>query len=503
MNSEQFLKKIKKNYHILILLILIAVGVFFAFYKYPSRYVLEDETLREAIVAIEGAAQFQIPLVGAFSSSGPFTFGPLFFYQLILFSIINPSFYAPWIYIGLLYLFSIIILFKIGEELDGKSLGIILALFGALSPALVIGAIHLTVHNTITFYSLLSILLFIKVLKKKSSYWLSFFLGISLGTAISTHYQAASLFVIPILVFLYKKREIRYFLTIIFGIFITTIPMLAFDLTNHWFNFKNTSYFFLHGKDAFYYPNRWLFYVRDFWPSLWGNALGVSNFVAFLLMSASGILVFQKLISKKLPTSLFVISIAFIIEFIAMRYYWGERFFGYFNFLIPFIFIFSGYLLISIYKVNKLGRLISLGLIIFLVLSIYPKSIDRLKNNKLNELFYEKAGILEETYPKKKFSLYMCEDKGSDRTFPKATLFILQRDNRISDKGVKIGFDLGTCAGNRKTESENLKFKEISKTGMHDISDLDSETISEIGLKQISFRTYYDSTTRWWFNEQP
>src|SRR3989304_10616904 len=134
-HNKKLFKKIKKHYRFIVLVFLLAIGFFFAFYKYPARYVLEDETVRDAIVGIEGAAQLQFPLVGAFSSTGPYTFGPLFFYQLIIFSFISPTLYAPWIYMGLVYLLSILVLYKIGEELEGKDFGLILALLGTFSPA--------------------------------------------------------------------------------------------------------------------------------------------------------------------------------------------------------------------------------------------------------------------------------------------------------------------------------------------------------------------------------
>ena len=102
---------------------------------------------REAIIGIEGARQKQAPLVGGFSSAGPFTWGPWFYYQMILFTVIFPTFYSPWIYMGIAYLLTILILFKIGVELKDKNLGLILALLGTFSPDLIIGVMHLTFPN--------------------------------------------------------------------------------------------------------------------------------------------------------------------------------------------------------------------------------------------------------------------------------------------------------------------------------------------------------------------
>ena len=104
----------------------------------------------------------------------------------------------------------------------------------------------------------------------------------------------------------------------------------------------------------------------------------------------------------------------------------------------------------------------------------------------------------------------MCEDKGSDRRFPKAALFILQKEGKISENGMKIGFDSKLClekrqtvTGNGNTTNDQGNYQEIADTGMYDISTASEEIISQIGLKSITFRSLFDSTTRWWFKEQP
>src|SRR3990167_11172205 len=166
MRNEKMFKLFKKKYHLIFLSALLLIGVFFAFYKFPNRYNLDDEVIRDAIVATEGARILQLPLVGSFSSTGPSTFGPLYYYQLIIFSLLNKSFYSPWIYLGLAYLGSIFVLYRIGKELGDGVYGLILAALGTSSPALIIGSTHLTNPNLVTFFVLLSILIFIKIIKK-------------------------------------------------------------------------------------------------------------------------------------------------------------------------------------------------------------------------------------------------------------------------------------------------------------------------------------------------
>ena len=515
LDRKRISNEITKKPHLFILGILLITGFIFAFYNFENRYVLEDETVREAIIAIEGARQKQVPLVGAFSSAAPFTWGPWFYYQIIAFSLIFPSFYSPWIYLGLAYLGSILLLYKIGVYLENKDFGIILAALGTFSPALIIGATHLTFPNLITFFALLSVLLFIKIIKKDVSYWWAFLFGIILGIGINVHYQAASLLILPLIMPFYKRKKIFYFLSFLAGSFLTFIPLIIFDLTNHWFNTKNILYFYLYGKDLIYVPNRWLFYVRDFWPAYWGDVIGVSNVVAFTFMALTSFILLYQLYKKRLSIPLLLIAIAFFIDFVVMRYYWGERFFGYFNFLRPFIFIFSGYIFYFSYKEFKKLKVVWFFAFFALMLIIAPKSIDRLKGSAFNEDIYKRVSSLEKIHPDKKFTLYICEDlyKGNDQRIPKSILYILEKDGKTNDDAFKIGVEKEACV-KKATKNKVItkegqiianerNFPQIGNLDIYDFSKADEEFLKKAGWRKITFRTYYDETTRWWFNEQP
>lgn len=505
----------KKKYHIVILVILLLVGFIFAFYEYPYRYNFEDETLREAIIGIEGARLMQAPLTGGFSSAGPFTWGPWFYYQMILISLVFPTFYAPWIYLGIIYIAGIALLYKIGEYLDGKDFGLILTFLGTFSPALIIGTTHLTFPNAITFFALFSVFLFIKIIKKTISAWWTFLFGLVMGIGINVHYQMAILLILPLMMFLYKKNKIHQILYFSGGLLITFIPLILFDLTNHWFNLRNIAYYYLHGKDAIYVPNRWLFYVRDFWPGLWADVIGVSNLMGFFMMIGVALVLTYNFFKRKISTPIILLTIAFLIDFIILRYYWGERFFGYFNSLRPFIFIFTGYILLFVYKFEKLGRYIFAILILGLVFIILPKSVDRFKLDPLTKTMYQQVALLESEYPDKKFSVYNCEGlyKGNEHSFPKSVIFLLSKDGRVDQNGYKIGLEKGFCL-QRASESAKIDAKDsivadqneyprIPNTDIYDFSKADEQALIRAGWAQISLRSIYDSNTRWWFNERP
>ncbi|MBI5619473.1 hypothetical protein HY950_00745, partial [Candidatus Gottesmanbacteria bacterium] len=65
----------------LVLLLILAVAIFFRFYNAPLRYGIGDDSSRDAFVAYQGAKDLQFPLTGPFSSLGQFTFGPWYYWQ--------------------------------------------------------------------------------------------------------------------------------------------------------------------------------------------------------------------------------------------------------------------------------------------------------------------------------------------------------------------------------------------------------------------------------------
>src|SRR5258706_13299015 len=117
----------KINWHTWGLIIILFVSAFLRFYNFPLRYGLGEETIRDAIIGLEGAKQLQFPLTGSFSSLGPFTFGPWYAYQLIVFAIFIPYIYSPWIYLTLASIFYVFFIYKIGVILKDRTLGLILA----------------------------------------------------------------------------------------------------------------------------------------------------------------------------------------------------------------------------------------------------------------------------------------------------------------------------------------------------------------------------------------
>ncbi len=502
----------KKNRHLYLLGIIVAIAVFFRFYNLPFRYGLGDETIRDAVVGIEGARELQMPLTGPFSSTGPFTFGPWYYYQLIIATIIFPYNYTPWIYLGISSVISVLILYYIGKMLIEKYFGILLSFLGAISPTLVLSSTHLTNPNMTNVFAFASFAIFIKLIKENVSGWWAFLLGIVLGIAINIHYQMVGLLIFPLLLLVNKYKKFLYFIFTSVGIAVTFVPLLLWDLTNHWHNLRSILFYYMYGKNAIYVPNRWLFYIRDFWPSYWADVIGVPQIVASIIIVFFLMVLGFMLLKKKVSLAMILVLFAFLFNFILLRYYWGERLFGYLNHLRPFVLIFTGYTIWILYDIAAKVKYpyikyLVLSVIIGVFFLIIPRSIERLEDPFSMEM-YRQIAIVQEKYSHKTFTVYVCTNLKKNFYTPeaKSAIFLFDMNQTLSTSGIKLGIININCL---YPETDLLKndpfpiYPRIENTIFVDFSKASESALKKAYWEPYTFKTIYDSTTRWWFQEQP
>lgn len=453
----------------------------------------------------------QFPLTGPFSSLGPFTFGPWYYYQLILFTRLVPVAFAPWVYMGLASTLFILIMFFIGDQLEGKRLGLILALLSAVSPSQVSTGLELVNPNLISLYAGICTLLFIYLYKNNASYYWSALLGFALGIGINHHYQMSGLLIFPVLLLLAKPKKYYYFLFTLAGIFVSFLPLLFFDMNNHWFNMKNIIYFYTEGRKAFYVPNRWLTYIKDFLPSFWAYTLGIPKVAGIIIALGSLLLFLYQLASRKLSKPLILIGIAFLSELLLLRYYWGERSFGYLQFLYPFVFICSGYLLSQIAKM-KFGYPLVLVLLMFVSFFAIREDFNSFTPGGFENEIHATAKNIEEQFPNEKISLFNCKYKYNERA--QGVAAVLAFRGKMGESGKKVGFSDSHCETPEtefyKNPSSNplerAKIKDTFYPGNNVFRDFTIASVSALaqtGWDPINPKVVFTSVTRWWFTEQP
>src|SRR4051812_11368220 len=88
----------KYSFHILASLIF-SLAIFLRFYHIDSRWGLGNDSARDIAIAIQALKHSELPIIGPFSSAGPFVFGPVYYWLLMFSNIIFPfTFLAPVIF---------------------------------------------------------------------------------------------------------------------------------------------------------------------------------------------------------------------------------------------------------------------------------------------------------------------------------------------------------------------------------------------------------------------
>lgn len=481
----------KLTHRNILLIVILSIAFILRFWQYDQRYGIGYDGSRDAFVAFESARQIQLPLTGSFSSIGPITFGPWYYYYITFASMVIPSIWAPWMAIGLASILMVLVMYKIGCVLLNPSFGLLLAFISAISPAQVSASTPLQQHALIGLLSSLVIYLFLKVMTDDKNGKTPVIWGFLTGIAINTHFQATGLLTLPVILFLFSKKK-KFIITYILGLFISMIPILTFELNNHWFNTRNILDYIFIGQYRIWTSNRWLTFLGKFWPEFWSYVTGLPIVISSSVMFASVLLLTAKFFKKKIPLSWVLISICFVIQLVLLRYYRGEKYFGYLQFFHPFTFIYTGYFLYSLCRKTRKSILIA-GVLALYLFFVLPNSVQNLKADEFNLETKQRLNFLTTKYPHSKFSTFECK-KTSDTNRIQGLLLLLYMNKFNDEKGEKIAIHNPFCLYGKN---------EIMNYGLVNISNMSKESLDTSGLVQMTPEGISDGTARWWFKKQP
>lgn len=399
------------------------------------RYGFDYDAARDAVITLHTKNTLSFPLIGPPSSYGGFTFGPWYYYILTLGSLFFPTVYAPWIVIGIVSVLTILVYYKIGVTIRDSRLGLILAaLFGLSSSQVIIGT-GLSNPDFVPFFASVSILLFFLYLKNPlPKKWILLW-GMLLGIGLNIHYQMVGLLILPLVAVIYKRKSILITFTLLFiGGFISYVPFLIYDLQNSWYNIRGITQYITQGPQN-YVPNRWLFYVRDFWPELWGHTLGFSKPLSIITIGFTAVTLVYLAIRKQLSIVMVLFLITFGLNFLYFRYYSGERAVYYFYFIQPFIYILLGFSVYHIIITKKI-RYVGLVICVILIAGLLPESIRQFKPQESHMESLKIENSLIKKYPEAQFAIYNCG--GHEKNISYALYLLLREQGKISQNTNKV-----------------------------------------------------------------
>ncbi|MEI7653398.1 MAG: hypothetical protein WCJ70_03965 [bacterium] len=482
-------KRIRPTTIFLVLILLVAS--FFRFYNTPMRYSIGDDSSRDALVAFEGARQLQLPLTGPFSSLGPFTFGPWYYIQLIFFTLLTQIPYAPWVYIGFSSILFVLVMYLIGKEVEGEYLGLVTAFLTAISPIQIVTGVSLSNAWNVALFAGLGLLAFLKTLKVHASYWWGLVLGVTIGLAISAHYSAIPLLLFSPAILLYRPKYYKYFIASLIGLSIVFLPIVIFDLNNHWFTLRNVMYSYIHMKERIYVANSWTIYLRDFWPKHLSDITGLSIPIAWLITVSSAVSFLFTFYQKTLKTSMKLLVCIFMITFLQLRYYGGERSISYLQYLQPFLLLFLAYPIAHLYKM-RYGAPMYIAVLTAVFLLALPVNISALKSPLFEEQIHTISDKLVNLNPHQKYSTFTCGDTATGKM--QALMLVLNIDNRLDTvSGAKIGFADPVCSKKGAVVIEN---------DLLDLSKVDTVGLAKSGWIPLTPEGVHAKTVRWWIQNR-
>lgn len=472
----------------ILLLIIILFASFWRFYNYQNRWTLHQDQARDAVIGLYVTQTGNIPLLGPPSSAaaGDFSFGPLYYWIITLFTFVFPFVNGPWVGFTLLSIFSVVIFFYIGKKVGGLTFAAILGLISAFSSASVLHAPDMLNPMLLVFFVPLSLLGMILSLGQTKLIY-PILLGFSVGVAINSHLQSLGLVFLLILVLIFKKsQKIKTALGIILGLIISFSPLIYFDLKNNGAWIKSILEYLQVGQNKFNLNYSWVGDMRDFWPNLWGEVITNIPVFGYLLVGLFILSFIFAYKDRQFSKGFWVIFLAFLGQILILRYYKGPRLPVYLVLNHTFIIFLVSWSLWKVWGINKI-----LWVIFFLgILSLSAYSNLKIVNtsSQTPAIFTLKEEI-EKIKPESK---QVYSYRGSNGvSLPLYYLWL--RERKIGTEGDKLGiceysieraennYDYNiNCPDNESLILSSEKYRIFDLNSKSDLSELDHLTSEKV-----------------------
>lgn len=473
-----------------ILVCLLGAGL--RFYNYGNRWGLAYDQAHDALVARGALDQAKIPLVGPFSSAGPFQTGGEWYWLIMMGTQFGSGrVIAPWIFLTALYVLYVALLIYFGKELKGKLFGLILGLLGAVSTAQIAQSVSLTNQTPLAFLSLLALWSGIRCIKTKNTIYF-FTLGFIISLAASIHLQGVALgSIIPVVFIFTGLPSFRQIIAVSIGLLLPALPLLIFDVQNDFINIRHMMQYYLVDQYKISLDvlgRRWSTYLSQFWLKEWAYTIGGYSYVALMII-VTGITGYAYSLLKKENTRTWgFVGACFILLVTIIRYARVPLFDSFVSFTNPFVLILTA---LSIYFLFK--HIKPAGVVIFIVILVCTMiPTVREVTHGVNLTAEESVRVKSAVYQKVPFASYAVYDyKYLTAGFSLPIVLYLHADGRISDSGKKIGIAVS---------GSGTHWTEITSSGgrtLYDLSGSSSAELKSYGWQLVNPSGIYLETEEW------
>lgn len=482
----------KRNFFWVLFTAILLLSGLLRFYDYNDRYGLAYDQAHDAVVARYAVSENKLPLLGPFSSAGPFQTAGEWYWLLMIPTAIYPySAISPWIFISLLYVLFVALIILLGRELKGNSFGLFAGALAAVSTAQIAQSLNLTNQAPHALIALLAIWAMVRYVKKKRNKYL-FLMALFVSLSISIHLQGVALMIFLLVTILLTGIPTKKGIIAIFtGLLVPLLPIFIYDIGHDFFNIRNMIQYYISDQYKISFDilgRRWLTYVGIFLPKSWSHVLGGLGISGYIQIIGASIIFTYAILKKRISKEWLIIGISALLMIGILRYTRTPLYDSYLVFLHPFIFLIATYFVITIYNKYKI-----LGIFVFVVLFLgsFYTSIKDMKGaynytRVVSDLLVDN---LIKKYPNEKFAVYDRQFESKDKSLP-LVLFLYQR-NKIDNKGMKIGLSIHAV-------SYPLVAGQKGGYGLLNLDSTSSAHLRQSGWALVTPSEIYKSTEEWY-----
>lgn len=484
----------KRNKFLLLLCFITFIAVIFRFWNFSGRFGLAYDQAHDALVAREAVRNAALPLVGPFSSAGPFQTSGTWYWLLMFPTFVYPdSLLSPWIFLSLCSVFMVIGIGLVGKYIEDEVLGLIAAALTAVSTAQIAQSINLANQTPIPFFSLLTIVSAVWFIRSKRLL-AAFSMGLCASLSASIHLQGVVLSTLVLFALIINRKIFfKALATVIIGAIPPMLPILVWDIPRGLVNIKNMIYYYR--VDQFNISldvlgRRWLTYLNEFWPREWSHITGGLPYIALIIAVAILFSILYRLYKRKFSIEWIMILVSFMGMVVVVRYTRVPIFSSFITFAHPFVLLITAWAIYTIQKINRPFGILLLGVI--LSGSIWKSSIEAFepRENWVAQISLETRRMIQNLYPNEKFAIY---DYKYDESLRSVSLVLYMDElHLLSPTGRRIGFL-------RANQQVFLQTDVISsRSGLiADLTSSDSASLVHHGWIRVNPSDIYHATEEW------
>lgn len=492
--SSSVLKRLTISDRIVIGSILI-VSFLLRFLAYHNRWGLGPDQAQFAVTGLYAVRTFHIPLLGPFSSSGPFQTGGEWYWLIMVGQILFPFMLnGAWVFMGALSMLFVALMMITGWQLGGRRLAYVAGILSAVSSAEMTQSTNLSNQTPIAVFALFAIMSGVMYLRTKKTRFM-FLAAVSVGIASTIHLQGIALAPVVIMLLLLIKPTLSSVAAAIAGMGLPWIPVEIADSHNHWYNISHMIHYYLVDQYAIslnVLGRNWRTFLATTLPHFWAFTIGNYSLIAIITMCCGGGIIAFYLWKKKWSKDWIFLIGSFLLMTIIVRYAHVPLYESFVVFSHPFILLLTAGVIVTFFNYSAI-----LGIIcaIILIAGSMVKNVEEIRHaiNLSDQEATRIQNALMKKFPNEKFTLF-----GRFHSSQSLQLFFyLYYHNLISDTGKPIGVANAAETGYGKVPT---LITDLYGTKIVDLRNASPSAQREYHWTIISGKSIYDSTQDW-FNQ--